>query len=282
MSDRPVAVAGAAAKATAPADPLLRVDGIEVVYQRSVLALQNVSLEVRPGQVVTLLGSNGAGKTTVMRAISGLLPIHDGHITKGSVTYAGSKVTDAESAAIVRLGIGQVLEGRRVFQQLSVEDNLRVGGIRQRRGDYAAHLDRVYQLFPNLKDRRRVHGGFLSGGEQQMLAIGRALMSNPRLLLMDEPSLGLAPIVVALLQDVIRQINEDGTAILLVEQNAHLALTVAHHGYVLELGRIVADKPRDQLLADQDIQEFYLGMEVGGARRRFAEVKHYRRRKRWN
>ena len=240
--------------------------------------LRGISLSVPEGAIVALLGANGAGKTTVLRAIAGVLGIHEGEITKGSVTFEGERIDRRDPSEIVRLGIAQVPEGRRVFAELTVEENLAMGAHTVR--DRAA-LARVYALFPVLGSRPRQVAGYLSGGEQQMLAIGRALMASPRLLVLDEPSLGLAPQLVQLVRDVIVDINGQGTAVLLVEQNATMALSIAQHGYVMETGRIVMDAPAAKLLGDEDVKEFYLGLHKGGARKSFRNVKHYKRRKRW-
>ncbi|MFE3449452.1 ABC transporter ATP-binding protein [Nonomuraea sp. NPDC059194] len=256
---------------------MLEVRNLEVVYDDVMLVLRGVSLAVRPGSIVALLGANGAGKTTLLRALSGLLDVHDGEITKGSVTLDGEPIHTMRPAQIVRLGISQVMEGRRILGELTVEENLKVGG----HTSATSHLDRVYTLFPVLKQRRRSVSGYLSGGEQQMLAVGRALMAGPRYLLLDEPSLGLAPALVAQIRDLVVEINRQGTTVLLVEQNATMALSIAAHGYVMETGKIVMDKPAGELLADEDIREFYLGLGAEGAARSFRDVKHYKRRKRW-
>ncbi len=261
---------------------MLDIRNLEVLYEDAILALRGVSLTVPEGAIVCLLGANGAGKTTLMRAVGGLLRDRDAEITKGEIWFKGERVDAWDPSKIVRAGVGQVPETRRIFVDLTVEDNLRVGAFS--RPDSAANKrakERVYDLFPVLADRRRLSAGHLSGGEQQMLAIGRALMSEPSLLLMDEPSLGLAPKIVSQVRDVILEINSQGTAILLVEQNARMALSIAKHGYVMETGRIVMDKPAAELVRDDDVREFYLGMGEGGSRRDFASVKHYRRRKRW-
>jgi len=260
---------------------VLQVRNLEVVYDDVMLVLRGISLDVPSGAVVALLGANGAGKTTLLRALTGLLGVHDGALTKGSVTLDGAPIHGLRPAAIVRRGLAQVMEGRRIFGELTVDDNLRVGG-HTNPGALRERLDRVYGLFPVLAERRRRPAGYLSGGEQQMLAIGRALMADPRYLLLDEPSLGLAPRLVEQVREIILEINRAGTAVLLVEQNAAMALSIARHGYVLETGRIVLDKPADRLLADDDVREFYLGLgETTHARRSFRDVKHYRRRKRW-
>jgi len=261
---------------------MLRARNLEVVYDDVVLALRGVSLEVPDGSVVALLGSNGAGKTTLLRALTGLLDIHDAEITKGSVTLDDEPLDRAGPERVVRHGIRQVLEGRRVFVELSVEENLKVGA-HTARSRMAANLERVYGLFPVLAERRDRTAGYLSGGEQQMLAIGRALMSEPRYLLLDEPTLGLAPLMVEAIRDVIVEINQAGTGILLVEQNATMALSIASHGYVMETGRVVLDKPAAHLLRDDDVREFYLGLHPGeDGRKSFRDTKHYRRKKRWS
>ena len=266
---------------------MLSVRNLEVVYDDVILVLRGVSLEVPEGRIVALLGANGAGKTTLLRAISGLLDVHHGKVTKGSVNLAGDAITGHRPATIVSRGVKQVLEGRRIFGEFTVEENLRVGGHTSSRA-WKANSERVYDLFPVLADRRKQVAGYLSGGEQQMLAMGRALMSDPKVLLLDEPSLGLAPKLVAQVRDLVRAINEQGTTVLLVEQNARMALSVAHHGYVMETGRIVMDAPAAKLLDDDDVKEFYLGLrtedgdEAGlGGGRSFRDVKHYKRRKRW-
>jgi branched-chain amino acid transport system ATP-binding protein len=259
---------------------LLTVENLEVVYEDVVLVLKGVSLEVPDGRIVALLGANGAGKTTVLRAITGLLDIHRGKITKGSVTLDGRPISTLDAPATVAAGVGQVMEGRRVFAEFTVDENLRIGGHTVARRDIAAGMDRVYALFPVLADRRKEVAGYLSGGEQQMLAIGRALIAQPRYLLLDEPSLGLAPLIVQQIRDLIVDINRQGTSVLLVEQNAAMALSIASHGYVMETGRIVMDKPAAALREDEDVREFYLGLR-GEEAASFREVKHYRRRKRW-
>ncbi|MBG0830965.1 ABC transporter ATP-binding protein [Planomonospora sp. ID67723] len=259
---------------------MLEVRNLEVVYDDVMLVLRGVSLRVPAGSIVALLGANGAGKTTLLRALSGLLDVHDGEITKGSVLIDGEPVHGLRPAQIVRRGVSQVMEGRRIFGELTVEENLKVGAHTAARA-VADNLDRVYGLFPLLKERRRNVSGYLSGGEQQMLAVGRALMAGPRYLLLDEPSLGLAPSLVRQIRDLVVEINKQGTTVLLVEQNATMALSVADHGYVMETGKIVMDRPAAELLADEDIKEFYLGLGAEGTVKSFREVKHYRRRKRW-
>ena len=260
---------------------MLEVANLEVVYHDVVLVLRGISFSVPDGKIVALLGANGAGKTTVLRAISGLLDVHHGDITKGEVRVDGKPVHKLTPAAIVERGVTQVMEGRRIFAEFTVEENLRVGA-HTNSGKREENLARVFDLFPILKDRRKRTAGYLSGGEQQMLAMGRGLMSHPRFLLLDEPSLGLAPLLVQQIRDLIVEINKQGTAILLVEQNATMALSIAEHGYIMETGKIVMDKPADELMRDEDVQEFYLGLgSAGSERRSFRDVKHYKRRKRW-
>jgi branched-chain amino acid transport system ATP-binding protein len=261
---------------------VLTVSNLEVVYHDVVLALRGVSLQVPDRQIVALLGANGAGKTTLLRAITGLLPFQHGKITKGTIELDGRRLNAMDSAAIVACGIAQVPEGRRVFTELTVDENLQAGAYSN--GNATARRqaqERVRSLFPVLAERRHALAGYLSGGEQQMLAIGRGLMAAPKLLLLDEPSLGLAPLMAQRIRDLIKEINAAGTAVLLVEQNAALALSIAHHGYVLENGRIVMDRPAAELVRDSDVREFYLGLREGGGRKSYAKVKHYTRRKRW-
>lgn len=261
---------------------MLSVENLEVVYNDVVLVLRGISLEVGDDQIVALLGANGAGKTTTLRAVTGLLEVHEGEVTKGEVSFAGYDVTEWDPAKRVALGISQVMEGRRVFAELDVEDNLRAGAYVNRNAEKvnAAH-DRVMSLFPQLEERRSAVAGYLSGGEQQMLAIGRALMQDPKLLILDEPSLGLAPLLVQEVRDIIVEINEQGTAVLLIEQNASMALSIAHHGYIMETGKMVMDGDPAKLLKDEDVKEFYLGLHTGGEKKSFRDVKHYKRRKRW-
>jgi branched-chain amino acid transport system ATP-binding protein len=259
---------------------MLAVRNLEVVYDDVILVLSGVSLEIPSGKIVALLGANGAGKTTLLRATTGLLDLHHGKVTRGAVTLDDAEIHHLPAAKIVRRGVSQVLEGRRIFAEFTVEENLRVGGHTDAK-DKRENFDRVLTMFPRLAERRRQVAGYLSGGEQQMLAMGRALMSNPRYLLLDEPSLGLAPMLVQQIRDLIVEINRQGTTILLIEQNATMALSIAEHGYVLENGKMVMDAPASALLADADIREFYLGLGAEGAARSFREVKHYKRRKRW-
>jgi len=261
---------------------MLSVTNLEVVYSDVVLVLRGISLGVPDGKIVALLGANGAGKTTTMRAITGLLDVHKGDITKGKITFAGDDITEANPAVIVRKGISQVMEGRRIFAEMSVDENLRAGGfVNTNRKSTEEAYDRVMTLFPLLGNRRKSVAGYMSGGEQQMLAIGRALMQHPRLLILDEPSLGLAPMLVQQIRDIVVEINEQGTSVLLIEQNANMALSIAHHGYVMETGKMVMDGKPEKLLKDADVQEFYLGLRGEGERKSFKDVKHYKRRKRW-
>ena len=261
---------------------MLEVANLEVVYNDVVLVLRGLSIEVRDGQIVALLGANGAGKTTALRAITGLLDVHEGDVTKGTITFDGKRIDSMEPSKIVRSGITQVLEGRRIFVEMSVEDNLRAGGYTNRkRSSVMESYDRVMDLFPLLADRRRDTAGYLSGGEQQMLAIGRALMADPKLLILDEPSLGLAPMLVQQIRDIIVDINRQGTGVLLIEQNASMALSIADYGYIMEVGKVVMDGDPRKLLQDEDVQEFYLGLHGEGDKKSFRDVKHYKRRKRW-
>jgi branched-chain amino acid transport system ATP-binding protein len=261
---------------------MLKVRNLEVVYNDVVLVLRGISLDVGQDQIVALLGANGAGKTTTLRAITGLLDIHEGDVTKGDITFDGRDVTDLDPSARVAMGISQVMEGRRIFAELDVEDNLRAGAYVNRNAAKVneAH-DRVMTLFPRLDERKSATAGYLSGGEQQMLAIGRALMQDPKLLILDEPSLGLAPLLVQEVRDIIVEINQQGTAVLLIEQNARMALSIAAHGYIMETGKMVMDGAAEKLLKDDDVKEFYLGLGATGEKKSFRDVKHYKRRKRW-
>jgi branched-chain amino acid transport system ATP-binding protein len=269
--------AGGASAARTPA--ALTVANLEVIYDQVILVLRGLSLEVPAGQIVALLGSNGAGKSTTLKAIAGLLPAEHGDITDGAVRLDGLDITGMDAAARVRRGIAMVMEGRRVFEHLTVHENLVAGGYT--RGAKADHA-RVYEFLPGLAALRARVAGYLSGGEQQMLAIGRALMSDPRLLLLDEPSLGLAPRLADEVFRVIQRLNaEVGLTVLLVEQNARRALAVAHRGYVMESGRIMLDGTAAELADNPDVKEFYLGLGDAGHRRRYRDVKHYKRRKRW-
>ena len=262
---------------------MLEVANLEVVYNEVILVLRGLSIEVPDGKIVALLGANGAGKTTTVRAVSGLLDVHEGDITKGSIVWNGKEITHAKPATIVESGITQVMEGRRVFAELTVDENLVTGGFTVRdKTANAESYDRVMELFPLLAARRRQTAGYLSGGEQQMLAIGRALMADPKLLILDEPSLGLAPMLIEQIRDIIVDINKQGVSVLLIEQNAMMALSIADYAYVMETGKVVMDGDSQKLLADEDVQEFYLGLHgEGGERKSFRDVKHYKRRKRW-
>ena len=261
---------------------MLSVENLEVVYNDVILVLRGISLEVGDGQIVALLGANGAGKTTTLRAITGLLDIHEGEITKGEITLDGEDITDIDPSKRVVKGISQVMEGRRVFAELTVAENLRAGAYVNRNGAMVkeAHA-RVMDLFPMLAHRKNTTAGYLSGGEQQMLAIGRALMQDPKILILDEPSLGLAPLLVQEVRETIVEINSQGTSVLLIEQNAKMALSIAHHGYIMETGKMVMDGTPEKLLKDEDVKEFYLGLHTSGEKKSFRDVKHYKRRKRW-
>lgn len=263
---------------------MLKINNIEVVYSDVVLVLRGVSLEVPDGKIVAILGANGAGKTTTLKAISGLLQAEEGEVTRGNIEFEGQRIDKLAPNKIVQQGILQVLEGRRLFRHLSVEENLLVGSITRRDVSTTVDqdLEQIYHFFPRLKDLRKKTSGYLSGGEQQMLVIGRGLMAHPRLLMLDEPSIGLAPLLVAEIFEVIQQINkESGIPILLVEQNARIALDVADYAYVMETGRVVLDGPSEQLAQNEDIKEFYLGLTQLGERKSYRDVKHYKRRKRW-
>lgn len=262
---------------------MLTLNNIEVVYDGVILVLKGASIEVPDGKITTLLGANGAGKTTTLKAISGILRAERGEVCKGSIEFDGERIDGLPPHEIVKRGIVQVFEGRRVFEQLTVEENLIAGGhiVVDLRG-VRQGIELVYSYFPVLKERRSQQAGYLSGGEQQMLAIGRGLMSKPKLVMLDEPSLGLAPMLVEEIFGIVRRLVEtEKIAVLLVEQNAALALDLANHGYVLETGRIVLEGSAESLAANSDIKEFYLGLNEGGARKSYHEVKRYRRRKRW-
>ncbi len=262
---------------------ILKVNNIEVVYNHVVLVLKGLSLQVPEGEIIALLGSNGAGKSTTLKAISGFLPLEDGEISDGSIEFDGASLTGLAPHQIVRQGIFQVMEGRRIFEELTVDENLSCGAyIRKNRSAVKQDLDKCLTYFPILKTRLKQTAGYLSGGEQQMLAISRGLLASPRLLMLDEPSLGLAPLLVEEIFAIIREINrKEGTTILLVEQNAQMALSVSSYGYIMETGRVVLDGPVERLLQDKDVQEFYLGLGEQGAAKSYHDVKHYKRRKRW-
>jgi len=262
---------------------MLALNNIEVVYDGVILVLKGVSLHAEEGHITTLLGANGAGKTTTLKAISGLLHTERGQVTKGSVELDGERLDRLLPFDVVKRGVAQVFEGRRVFENLTTEENLIAGAhIQTDRQRVAAGIERVYGYFPRLKERRGVQAGYLSGGEQQMLVIGRALMASPHVMLLDEPSLGLAPMLVEEIFGIVQQLNrQEKLTVLLVEQNATLALTIAEHGYVMENGRIVLDGTAAMLTQNADIKEFYLGLTEVGGRKSYRDVKHYKRRKRW-
>jgi branched-chain amino acid transport system ATP-binding protein len=265
---------------------MLKVNNIEVVYSDVILVLRGVSLSVAQGQIVTLLGANGAGKSTMLKAISGLLRTQEGDVTRGSIEFQGQRIDRLDPDAIVRRGIVQVLEGRPIFQHLTVEENLLTGSLFRSEGlnspAIRTEMEQVYHYFPRLQALRKRTSGYLSGGEQQMMVIGRAIMAQPKLMLLDEPSLGLAPMLVQEIFEIISRINaESGVSMLLVEQNANVALQIASYAYVMETGRVVLDGPAEQLAANADIKEFYLGLTQLGERKSYRDVKHYKRRKRW-
>ena len=260
----------------------LDVNNIEVVYHDIVQVLRGVSITIPKGKIVALLGTNGAGKTTTLRAISGLLKPENGHVKEGYVKFEGKTIHNKTGQQIVKTGIVQVPEGRHVFKHLTIEENLRVGSIT--RSDTAGikkDLQKMYDIFPKLYDLRTRQAGYTSGGEQQMVAIGRALMAAPKLLMLDEPSLGLAPLLVKDIFKRIQTVNEEGTTILIVEQNANIALSISDYGYIMEQGRIVLEGRASELINNADVKEFYMGTGEGGARKSFKDVKAYKRRKRW-
>ena len=264
-------------------DRLLEVNNIEVIYNHVILVLKGVSLSVPQGGITALLGGNGAGKTTTLKAISNLLQSERGEVTKGTISYRGERVQDLDPAALVKRGVIQVMEGRHCFEHLTVEENLMTGAFTRRDGKAAVlrDLEMVYDYFPRLKERRKSQAGYTSGGEQQMCAIGRALMSRPEMVLLDEPSMGLAPQLVEQIFEIVKAVNEgEGVSFLLAEQNTNVALRFAHYGYILENGRVVMDGPAQALRENPDVKEFYLGMSDEG-RRSFRDVRSYRRRKRW-
>ena len=259
---------------------VLHLKNVEVIYDDVILVLKGLSLHVPEGKIVALLGSNGAGKSTTLKAISGLLHTEEGEVTDGVIEFKGEKINGVAPELIVRKGIFQVMEGRRVFEDLTVEENIIMGGYtRNDRAGLRRDTEMVYAYFPRLHERRKRLAGYLSGGEQQMLAISRALMARPKLILLDEPSLGLAPLLVKEIFGIVKRINaEEKTTFLLVEQNANLALSIAHHGYVMENGRIVLDGDAEKLRSNEDVKEFYMG---GGAGKSYKNLKFYKRRKRW-
>ena len=272
-----------ATRPAAAAAPLLSVNNIEVIYNHVILVLKGVSLSVPEGGIVALLGANGAGKSTTLKAISTLLRVERGEVTKGSITYAGERIDQLSANELVRRGVIQVMEGRHCFGHLTVEENLLTGAFIHggKRQQIAEDMEKVYTYFPRLKQRRQSQAGYTSGGEQQMCAIGRALMSRPRMILLDEPSMGLAPQLVEEIFEIVRALNEkEGVSFLVAEQNTNMALRYAHYGYILETGRIVLDGEATALRENEDVKEFYLGV-AGDGRKSFRDVKHYRRRKRW-
>jgi branched-chain amino acid transport system ATP-binding protein len=263
--------------------PLLAVNNIEVIYDHVILVLKGVSLEVLDGRVVALLGANGAGKSTTLKAISNLLQAERGEVTKGSVELDGERIDQLNPSEVVKRGGVQVMEGRHCFAHLTVEENLLTGAFTRRasRGEIAADLEKVYAYFPRLKQRRRSQAGYTSGGEQQMTAVGRALMARPRMILLDEPSMGLAPQIVEEIFEIVRGLNQkEKVSFLLAEQNTNVALRHADYGYILENGRVVLDGPAGDLASNEDVKEFYLGIS-GSGRKSYRDAKHYRRRKRW-
>lgn len=261
---------------------ILKLNNIEVKYHEVILVLKGVSIEVPRGGIVALLGANGAGKSTSLKAISGLLKTEDGEVTDGAIEYEGAYIHHQRAANIAKMGIVQVIEGRRVFEHLTVEENLKVGAHLRKTRSVREGLDLVYHYFPRLLEKRNETAGFVSGGEQQMTVVGRALMTEPKLVLLDEPSMGLAPKLIHEIFNIIMQLNkEEGISILLVEQNAKLALSVAPYAYILETGRIVMDGSSEKLSQNEDIKDFYLGLTDKGGRKSFRDVKHYKRRKRW-
>lgn len=264
-------------------EPILKINNIEVKYHEVILVLKGVSIEVPKRSIVALLGANGAGKSTTLKAISGLLKHENGEVTDGSIEFMGERIDRLSAEKIAKMGIVQVIEGRRVFEHLTVEQNLKVGAHLRRDGrSIKEGLEMVYNYFPRLREKRNEIAGFVSGGEQQMTVVGRALMTNPKLILLDEPSMGLAPLLIHEIFNIITRLNrEENISILLVEQNAKLALNVAPYAYVMENGRIVMDDTAERLRENPDIKDFYLGLTDVGGRKSFRDVKHYKRRKRW-
>ncbi len=272
------------AEAVEPDRPLLTVNNIEVIYDHVILVLKGVSLEVPEGGIVALLGANGAGKTTTLKAISNLLGAERGEVTKGSIECMGERVDRLSPNELVRRGVIQVMEGRHCFEHLTVEENLLTGAYTRRdgRAAIALSLEKVYHYFPRLKERRAAQAGYTSGGEQQMTTIGRALMANPKMILLDEPSMGLAPQLVQEIFEIVRDLNKkEGVSFLFAEQNTTVALKISDYGYVLETGRVVMDGDAKSLSENEDIKEFYLGLTQLGERKSYRDVKHYKRRKRW-
>ena len=262
---------------------MLAVNNIEVIYSKVILVLRGITLEVEDGKIVCLLGANGAGKSTTLKAISGLLRVELGEVSHGNIELDGRRIERLRAREIAALGVRQVVEGRRLYAHLDVEENLKMGAyLNHDRHDVRQRLENMYQYFPQLFGLRNRVSGYLSGGEQQMLVIGRSLMARPKLIMLDEPSLGLAPLIVRNIFDIVRRINEEERiSILLVEQNANVALSVAVYAYVMENGRIVLDGPADKISENEDVREFYLGLSGVGQKKSYREVKHYKRRKRW-
>jgi branched-chain amino acid transport system ATP-binding protein len=262
---------------------MLKINNVEVIYDDVILVLKGMSMEAKEGEITVLLGANGAGKTTTLKAISGLLKSEEGEVTDGSIEFMGQKINNRDAEDIVKMGIFQVMEGRRIFKDLTVTENLMAGAYTRRdKQNIKKDIESVFCYFPKLQCRRTQVAGYMSGGEQQMLAIGRALMARPRLMLLDEPSLGLAPLLVKEIFEIIRKIcSEEKTTILLVEQNANLALSIGHYGYVMEMGKVVLDGECSKLRENEDVKEFYLGLSDVGKKKSFKDAKHYKRRKRW-
>ena len=270
-------------KAQAETKAYLSVNNVEVIYDHVILVLKGVSLEVARGKIVALLGANGAGKTTTLKAISNLLRAERGDVTKGSIEFDGERIDRLTPADLVRRGVCQVMEGRHCFQHLTIEENLLTGAFSRKvsRAQLKNDLEKVYTYFPRLKDRRTSQSGYTSGGEQQMTAVGRALMAQPKMILLDEPSMGLAPQIVEEIFDIVKSLNQkEGVSFLLAEQNTMVALRFADYGYILENGRVVMDGLASELATNEDVKEFYLGLSTSG-RKSFRDSKHYRRRKRW-
>ncbi|MGE4368893.1 MAG: ABC transporter ATP-binding protein [Burkholderiaceae bacterium] len=271
------------AEARDDANILLNVNGIEVIYNHVILVLKGVSLCVPEGKIVALLGANGAGKTTTLRAVSNLLKAERGDVTKGNIQYRGERIESLTPADLVKRGVVQVMEGRHCFAHLTIEENLLTGAYTRAisRGELSASLDKVYEYFPRLKQRRTSQAGYTSGGEQQMTAIGRALMANPKMILLDEPSMGLAPQIVEEIFEIVKDLNQrERVSFLLAEQNTNIALRYANYGYILENGRVMMDGDARELAENEDVKEFYLGVS-SGERKSFRDTKFYRRRKRW-
>jgi branched-chain amino acid transport system ATP-binding protein len=262
---------------------MLQVNNIEASYLGVIRVLQGISLEVGDGKIVALIGANGGGKTTTLKAISGLLRTEQGNMSSGTILLDGKRIDRFGPEQIAHLGVSQVMEGRRTLEHLTVEENLMVGAYRRRdRAGVKRDLETVFEYFPRVREYRKRVSGYLSGGEQQMMVIARALMADPRLMLLDEPSLGLAPMAVQSIYEIISQINKDrGLSMLIVEQNVKAALGIADYGYVMENGRIVLDGPAEKLRDNEDVREFYMGISSSGSRKNYRELKHYRRRKRW-